>query len=179
MSHLNEQRAVLFYGTETGNTEEVAREIEKRWDITKLEVINAGEMTIEDFERFDIIVIGLPTWYDGELQSDFGEFYDEFVTIDFTGKIVALFGLGDQVGYPDYFVDSLGILGSVIIENGGKIIGMWPRQGYEFDESKALFNHDLFYGLPIDVENQAELTDSRITDWLRQISRELEEIFVN
>lgn len=175
MTKLSELKTGLFYGTETGNTEEVANSIEKLWKINELEVVKADEMTVDDYAQFDIIIIGLPTWYDGELQSDFDEFFDDFETIDFTGKIVALFGLGDQVGYPEYFVDSLGILGEVILKNGGKIIGMWPREGYDFDESKALYNDELFYGLPLDFENQSEMTQSRIEDWLKQLEKELQQ----
>lgn len=66
--------------------------------------------------RFGFIIIGHSTWYDGELQSDFEAFFDEFQTIDFTYKIVALYGLGDQYGYDEYFVDGLGVLGEVVLQ---------------------------------------------------------------
>ncbi|MFW5761641.1 MAG: flavodoxin [Cyclobacteriaceae bacterium] len=173
---LSDKKFGLFFGSETGNTEDVTNRIVELWKISELEVINAAEMTVEDYERFDIIMIGLSTWYDGELQSNFDEFFDDFNTIDFSGKVVALYGLGDQVGYPEFFVDSLGILGEVILNNGGKIVGMWPREGYDFDESKGLYNDKLFYGLPLDFENQMDMTQPRIEAWLKQVENELKDI---
>lgn len=49
------------------------------------------------FSNYDLLIIGLSTWHDGQLQSDWDKYLDEFKTIDFNGKTVAFFGLGDQV----------------------------------------------------------------------------------
>ena len=176
MSFELENKVGLFYGSDTGNTELIAKDIANRWKISELEMIEACDMKVEDFDRFDIIIIGLSTWYDGELQSDFEAFFDDFETIDFSGKVVAMFGLGDQTGYADYFVDGLGILGEVILRNGGYIIDMWPSEGYDFDLSKGLREEGLFYGLALDFENQESLNETRIAAWLEQVEKELEEM---
>ena len=68
----------------------------------------------------------------------------------------------------------MGILGKEIIKNGGKIIGMWPSDGYEFDESKGLYNDHLFYGLALDFENQMELNESRVKAWIKQVYTEFQ-----
>lgn len=175
MSTFGELKAGLFYGSDTGNTEVITQDFVELWDAFPLEVIAAADMTVEDYAKFDFIFIGLSTWYDGDLQSDFEDFYEQFKTIDFSGKIVAMYGLGDQYGYDEYFVDGLGILGKVIIENGGKIIGMWPTEGYEYDKSKGEFTKELFYGLALDEDNQMEMTSDRINAWIPQVVRELEE----
>ena len=166
----------LFVGSDTGNTDEIGQMLIDRWKVSEIELIDAPNMTAADYDRFQIIIIGLPTWYDGELQSDFDAFYEEFKTIDFSGKAVAMFGLGDQTGYPEFFVDGLGILGQVILDNGGYVFGMWPNEGYEFDESKGLYNEDLFYGLALDFENQMDLNESRLESWIEQIEKEIEEM---
>lgn len=171
-----ENKVGLFYGSDTGNTEEIAKELENLWKISELEVIEACDMTVEDYARFDLIIIGLPTWYDGELQSNFEDFFDQFQTIDFSGKAVALFGLGDQTGYPEYFVDGIGILGEVIVENGGYIMGLWPIEGYQFDESKGLYDEGHFYGLALDFENQMDLNDVRLEAWVKQLEQEISEM---
>lgn len=175
MDHL---RFGLFFGSDTGNTEVITQDLVDMWDLSELEVIDACIMKVEDYARFDVIVIGLPTWYDGELQSDFEAFFDDFKTIDFSNKTVAMYGLGDQYGYADYFVDGLGILGEVILRNDGKIIGMWPREGYDFTYSKGLYNDELFYGLALDEDNEMHLTKDRLSDWLDQVKRELEQVQV-
>ncbi|MEM8894276.1 MAG: flavodoxin [Bacteroidota bacterium] len=176
MSFELESKVGLFYGSDTGNTELIAKDIAGRWKVSEIEIIEACDMKVEDFDRFDIILIGLSTWYDGELQSDFEAFFDDFETIDFSGKVVAMFGLGDQTGYAEYFVDGLGIIGEVIMKNGGYIIGMWPSEGYDFDLSKGLYEEGMFYGLALDFENQESLNETRIEAWLEQVEKELEEM---
>jgi len=166
----------LFVGSDTGNTEEISSKLIAQWDISELELVEASNMTVEDYDRFQIIIIGLPTWYDGELQSDFEAFFEDFKTIDFSGKAVALFGLGDQTGYAEYFVDGIGILAEVILQNGGYIFGMWPNEGYEFDQSKGLYDQNHFYGLVLDFENQEELNDERLSTWIQQIESEISEM---
>lgn len=163
----------LIYGSDTGMTEEVTHNIidESNLDI---EVIEVEVVKKKDFERFDKLILGLSTWYDGDLQSDWENYFDEFKTIDFTGKTVALFGLGDQYGYGEYFIDGVGMLSEVILKNGGKIIGKWSTEGYDYQESKAkIKDEEFFYGLAIDEDNQPELTQERLEEWLREI----EELF--
>ncbi|MEE9361189.1 MAG: flavodoxin [Cellulophaga sp.] len=163
----------LIYGSDTGMTEEITQTITSLWEQYDMEVLEVANSSVEDFNRFDILIIGLSTWYDGDLQSDWEDYYDEFKTIDFTGKTVALFGLGDQYGYGEYFIDGIGILAKTILENGGRIIGYWPTANYDFSESKALYNEEYFYGLAIDEDNQPELTQERITAWLSILEEEI------
>ena len=156
----------LIYGSDTGMTEEITHTIVNEWNGNDIEIIEVSQVTKSDFERMDVLFLGLSTWYDGDLQSDWEVYFNEFKTIDFTNKTVALFGLGDQYGYGEYFIDGVGILAEVIIKNGGNITGYWPVKDYDFTESKALYNNDYFYGLAIDEDNQPELTEKRIIDWL-------------
>ena len=82
-----------------------------------------------------------------------------------------MFGLGDQVGYADNFLDAVGIIAKIVISNGGTIVGKWPIDGYDFDESLALTDDgDYFYGLGIDDDNQDELTEERLETWLDLVS---------
>ena len=176
MSLVLDQKIGLFVGSDTGNTDEIAEKFIESWKISDLELIEASNMKVEDYDRFQIIVIGTSTWYDGDLQSDFDVFFEEFKKVDFSGKIVALFGLGDQTGYAEYFVDGLGILGEVVLENGGQIIGKWSTEGYEFDDSRGLIDDNHFYGLALDFENQEELNESRLQEWIQQVESEIQGI---
>ena len=106
------------------------------------------------------------------MQSDWEDYYDTFKTIDFTNKIVAIFGLGDQIGYGEYFVDGIGILAQVVIKNGGKIIGNCSTDGYDFMQSKAEKSEGIFYGLQIDEDNQHHETENRIEKWWQQLKEE-------
>ena len=156
----------LIYGSDTGMTEEITSAIVDKWDLCNINVIEVSEVKKEDFDKYNILILGLSTWYDGDLQSEWESYYNEFKTIDFTGKTIALYGLGDQYGYGEYFIDGVGILAEIILKNNGNITGYWPTKEYAFEKSKALFNNDFFYGLAIDEDNQPELTEQRIKDWL-------------
>ena len=164
----------LFYGSDTGQTEELANYILDKWSEDALEVFNIADSKPEDFVPYTKIILGLSTWFDGDLQSDWEAFFeDHFKDIDFTGKTVAIFGLGDQYGYAEYFIDGVGIIGEAIMEQGGDLVGFWPTEGYEHETSKAEIEGDMFCGLAIDQDNQSDLTDERTDKWLEQIKEEL------
>ncbi len=159
----------LFYGTQTGNTETLAEAIQAQFGgesvVSIHDIANAAP---EDFASFDCIIVGCPTWNIGELQADWEGFYDELEAIDFSGKKVAYFGPGDQVGYADNFQDAMGILAEKITALGGTTVGHWPTDGYDFNDSKAVQNGK-FVGLALDEDNQPELTAERIKAWVSQL----------
>jgi flavodoxin I len=170
----------LIYGSDTGNTEDVANMIVDVMMASEgreiIKIVTVEDLEPEDWKSHDIYFLGIPTWYDGELQSDWEEYFDEFTTIDFTGKTVALFGLGDQYTYATWFCDGIGILAKVIIGNGGKVIGYTEKDSsYDFEtKPKALVDDNTFYGLCIDQDNQEELTDNRVNKWVEKVKKELE-----
>ena len=169
---LKMEKIGLFYGSDTGNTENIAHKIREKIGEDSVVLIDMYDATIDDFAQYDKIILGLSTWHDGQLQSDWDTFFDEFKEVDFTNKTVALFGLGDQHVYCDYFIDGVGILGEVVLENGGTIVGKWPSEEYEHTESKAELEKGTFLGLAIDEDNQPEQTDDRIDMWIDQIRKE-------
>ena len=89
------------------------------------------------------------------------------------GKKVAIFGLGDQVKYPENFADGVGLLAEVFENDGATLVGFTSIDGYSFERSLAL-KGDKWCGLVIDIENQSEMTDKRIKDWCRQVKKEFE-----
>ena len=162
----------LFYGSDTGNTENIALKIREKISKENVYIIDMYDATIEEFAKYDKIILGLSTWHDGQLQSDWDTFFEEFKEVDFTGKTVALFGLGDQYVYCDYFIDGVGIIGEVVLKNGGAIVGKWPTEGYEHTDSKAELEEGTFLGLALDEDNQFNQTDERVDAWVEQIKKE-------
>ena len=168
-------RIGIVYGSDTGVTEEVVSVFQEtildpEKELVIIEVCDIE--STEDFLMFDLLILGLPTWYDGDLQSDWEDYFDTFETIDFTGKIVAIFGLGDQIGYEEYFIDGVGILAESVLKNGGTLIGNWPSVGYQHLASKALKDDHTFYGLALDEDNEHILTEERVEKWLKQLYAE-------
>ena len=87
----------LFVGSQTGKTEAAAEEIQEGLggdDVVTIHKIEEAENS--DFEKYDNIIIGCPTWDIGELQADWDGYFEELDNINFSGKKVAYFGTGDQ-----------------------------------------------------------------------------------
>ena len=55
-----------------------------------------------------------------------------------------------------------------------ELIGIWPTEGYEYDESIGKYDDDHFLGLGLDEENQMDLHDKRISAWVYQLKTELQ-----
>ena len=134
----------IFFGSDTGNTENIAKMIQKQLGKDVADVHDIAKSSKEDLEAYDILLLGIPTWYYGEAQCDWDDFFPTLEEIDFNGKLVALFGCGD-----------------------------WPTAGYHFEASKGLADDDHFVGLAIDEDRQPELTAERVEKWVKQISEEL------
>lgn len=161
----------LFYGSNTGNTEFIAYQIKE--EIEKhlpgaCEVHNIGETTPEKMLSYQYMIMGIPTWNTGELQDDWAVFFPNFDNMDFTGKKVAIFGLGDQNGYGYNFLDAVGMLADQLLLHNAELLGMWSNKTYEFEESKARIE-DHFLGLGVDQDGQEGMTANRIKEWVAQI----------
>ena len=162
----------LFYGTDTGNTETIAKELKKKIEaILGADTVDLKEIYKKkkaDFETYDLFILGMPTWYDGELQADWEDFIPEMEQVDFSGKKVAFFGLGDQYGYAAYFCDALGVFAEIVEKGNGTLVGFTSTKGYEYDFSKAQ-RGEQFVGLCLDTDNQDELTNDRLNAWVAQV----------
>jgi len=161
----------LFFGTQTGNTESAAEEIKKIFGSGLVDLHDVAKADSSDLLDYDCLIIGCPTWNIGELQSDWEGLFPELDDLDFSGKKVAYFGCGDQVGYADNFLDAIGILEEKIAERGGKTVGYWSTEGYDFDASKAVRNGK-FVGLALDDTNQSDLTEQRLKKWVTLLRSE-------
>ena len=167
-------KVALIYGSDTGSTEYISEIIAEKLALENIDFKDVVTMKPPDFAEYDIMIMGIPTWYIGELQTDWDDFFEEFKTIDFTGKKIAFYALGDQYGYPDNFQDGLGILAEVVLDNGGELYGYWPNEGYDFNESLGIAPNGMFYGLALDEDNQRDESNDRIEKWVNQIKEELQ-----
>jgi flavodoxin I len=164
----------IFFGSDTGNTEAIAKMIQTQLGGREVaDVYDIAKSSREDFDRFSILLLGIPTWYYGECQCDWDDFLPTLTEIDFSNKKVALFGCGDQEDYAEYFCDAMGILRDIIAVRGAVIVGHWSTSGYHFEASRALVDENHFIGLAIDEDRQPELTSERINTWIKQLSTEL------
>ncbi len=155
----------IFYGSNGGATESVAEQIMNALGL-KADLNDIADVDMDVFGEYSHIIIGTSTWGDGELQDDWDDKFSDFEGVDFSGKTVAFFGLGDQEGYDENFLDGMGMLHDAAVKNGANVVGNgWPTDGYEYEESTAVQDGN-FVGLAIDEDNQDDLTEERIQKWV-------------
>ncbi len=155
----------IFYGSSTGNTESVAQQIA---ELLGAEAFDVADSPADKLAEFDNLIFGTSTWGIGDLQDDWESFIDEVESADLNGKTVALFGLGDSGSYADSFVEGMAKIYEVVKEKGCKIVGAVDTDGYEHESSEAVVDGK-FVGLAIDEENQGDLTEERVANWVESI----------
>jgi flavodoxin long chain len=140
-------RIALIYGSDTGNTEQVGRLIQSGFGEDIVDLYDVCAIDIDIFSQYNIFIFGIPTWYDGQLQSDWGLMIKKMDTVQLPHRIVAVFGLGDQYNWGCYFVDAMGTLAKKALACGSAMAGKWPTSGYDFEQSQGLVEAGYFYGL--------------------------------
>lgn len=166
--------AVVAYGSMFGATERLAEDVadllgaKVGYEVPRLD---ASWFDVDRLKEYDLLLIGACTWNVGQLPHGWETQLEDLAALDLRGKTVALFGTGDQFGYPDTFLDALGTLAAAVRAAGARVIGSWPTTGYEFTGSLA-FEDGAFVGLALDDDNQPDETESRIAAWLDKVLRE-------
>jgi flavodoxin I len=161
----------LFFGSNTGNTELDAEMIKNVFDgyvPGMVEMFNIGRADVQKMREYDYLIIGCPTWNIGQLQDDWDLKFEQLDKLDLRGKMAALFAPGDQFGYPDNYCDAIGIIGKKLEERGAELVGFTDAGDYQFDHSLAV-EDGVFLGLALDDDNEPELTEERIRDWVAQL----------
>jgi flavodoxin II len=174
----SELKIGLFYGSTTCYTEMAAEKIQTKLNHlvgnTCVKLFNIKDCALSKTEAFDILIFGISTWDFGELQEDWESTWQDIAKLNLANKTVAIFGLGDQLGYAEWFQDAVGMLHDELLILGCDFVGYWPNQGYDFIASKALTEDKSFFvGLSLDDENQYDLTDERIDNWCHHLIAEI------
>jgi flavodoxin I len=164
-------KIALIYSFNTKKTGKIAAQVKEAFGDDAVEMLNAEDITEELFLSFDRIIMGVATWFDGELPNYWDEFVPALEDLDLKGKKIALFGLGDQKGYPENFLDGVGIMAEILEACGATLVGFTSAEGYEFESSRAL-RDNIFAGLAIDYENQGSMNKQRVAAWVEQLKKE-------
>nr|7EPE_A Chain A, Metabotropic glutamate receptor 2 [Homo sapiens]7EPF_A Chain A, Metabotropic glutamate receptor 2 [Homo sapiens] len=126
-------KALIVYGSTTGNTEYTAETIARELADAGYEVDSRDAASVEAgglFEGFDLVLLGCSTWGDDsiELQDDFIPLFDSLEETGAQGRKVACFGCGDSsweyfCGAVDAIEEKLKNLGAEIVQDGLRIDG--------------------------------------------------------
>lgn len=167
----------IIFGTDTGYTRKIAKFIAKKLgDEVADKPININRLTLAEFMAYDAMILGTPTYGDGQLPGSltgieggsWGDFVEQLKGADMSGKVVALYGFGDQKKYGDHFVDAIKVLHDHLAACGATFVGAWPDSGYEYQASRTVVDGQ-FVGLALDEKNQSALTDERVEQWLTMV----------
>ena len=161
------QSIKVIYGSTTGNTQRAAEAIAAGLGGT---AVSAADAVPDDFKA-DLLILGSSTWGCGELQDDWQSALPMLEAADLSGRKVALFGLGDAVGFADTYLNAMGEIGDIVKAAGGILIGAWESAGYPHSASTAEENGH-FIGLALDDDNEPGETAGRIDRWCAQLKTE-------
>jgi len=163
-------KIALVYSSHSNNTAKIGDYIVKKLGKEAVK-LNVEEITEEEFLKYDSYILGSATWFEGELPNHWDEFLPAIEEEDLSGKKFAFFGLGDQKKYPDFFGDAIGKLSDFVNERGGKSVGAYPIKDYFYEKSGAE-RDSILVGVLIDLENQQDMMESRIDEWLNLVKKE-------
>ena len=155
----------IFYGSETGTTEKIARRVASLLGVAEKDIHNVEDARPSAVGDYDILVFGTSTWGAGDMEEDWYDFLDGVEALDLSGKKVALFGCGDET-MEDTFCSGVGEIRERLADTGATFIAPYDTIGYTFDHAKAKPAGTLeAVGLLLDEVNHPELTETRLRGW--------------
>lgn len=159
----------IFYSFNSTKTAKAAEKIIAEFGSDfNIETVNAEVLTEEVFLSFTNLILGVPTWFDGELPNYWDEFVPALEDLDLKGKFIAIYGLGNQHEYPENFGDAVGIMAKLVQDRGAKLVGFTSIEGYNYESSLAEFEGK-FLGLILDQETQPRQSKDRIAHWVNDL----------
>lgn len=162
-------KIAILYGSSGGNTESVAKILQELLD-NQADLFNVDNIRIDDFKDYPYLILGTSTNGLGDLQDDWDSFLPSFSKSDLSGKTVALFALGDSASYSTSFAEAMFVIYDAI-KDKVKIVGNIPDKGYTYDDSSAVIDGE-WIGLPIDEDNEYDMTQERLANWVEILKKE-------
>lgn len=162
-------KIAILYGTSGGSVESVAKEVQDLFE-GSADLYNVLDVSLNEIKDYPYLIVGTSTTGIGDLQDDWEGFLPSFAQIDFTGKKVAIFALGDSASYSTSFAESMKVVYDEIYEKA-EIVGKVIDEGYTYDDSIAV-EDGIWVGLPLDEDNEYDLTEERLKRWVEQLKIE-------
>ena len=171
------KKIVLLYWGKGGNVEKTAHKVYNMFDPEGIDLFDVASFDANTLGNYELMILGHSTigaenWDDAAADNEWNRFFRKVESKGDYNIIAASFGLGNQILYPDHFVDGLGIYKDEMEKLGIKMIGKWPSSGYKFTDSDGE-KDGFFYGLALDADNETKLTEERIKDWTDVIKKEI------
>lgn len=164
----------IFFGSSSGVTRGAAELLQEQLSGAELIDMEEDYDGLDQFDDYDVLIIGSSTWGQGDPQRDWVDPLYELDNDrpDLSGKKVAFFGAGDQKTHGEHFLSALGKMHDLFVGLGATAYGSIPTAGYEYEFSLAE-KDGKFCGLGIDDVNQEDLTEERVVSWANQLKSEM------
>lgn len=162
-------KIAILYGTSGGSVETVAKQVQDLFE-GDADIYNVLDVSLSEIEDYPYLIIGTSTTGIGDLQDDWEGFLPTFAQMDFSGKKVAIFALGDSASYSTSFAESMKIVYDELHDKA-EIVGQVPDEGYTYDDSTAV-EDGMWVGLPLDEDNEYDLTEERLEKWVELLKQE-------
>lgn len=172
-------KTALYYSPVGGNVNRVANMLGALIGIDKVDIIPVKEVEEGDLDKYNKIIllgstVGADHWSNETIVDEWPEFFTKNKEISFEKKKLAIVGLGNSFLYPDHFVDGMAVLHERLTKQGANVLGKVENKGYDFTDSEALDDDGFFCGLPIDEDNEEELTAERLENWIALLKPDFE-----
>ena len=138
-------KVATIYSHKSTKTSQVAKLIHKHSSWENIEDIDVENLMHKGVHSYNLLLLGVPSWFDGELPV----YWDELVP----------------------YLEELDLKG--LSSGGATVIGYTSSEDYTFEKSKAL-EGNLFKGLILDFENQQDKNEHRVKSWLQSIEKSIE-----
>lgn len=161
----------LIYWPSGGSVERCATVFGEKAE--NIELFKLEDLTPEKVASYDTFIFGGSTvgadhWSNDDSANSWSKFFAEIANYKLSGKKASIYGLGNQLIYPDQFVDGMAYIKKNLVAQGMTVTGAWSTEGYDFEESQSIEDNK-FIGLALDEDAQPELTEERIEAWLKEI----------
>jgi flavodoxin I len=170
------KKIALVYWPRKGTVEKNAKRIVELLGDTNIDMMPLKDLDPDILLNFDNLIFGCSTvgadsWQNAWTGNQWFKFFVRMKekNTSLKGKKAAIFGLGDQILYPNHFVDEMNTIKKELEYRGAQVIGKWPVKGYEHSDSKSQ-DGDFFIGLALDEQNQGNMSQLRISQWTKELT---------
>ena len=172
-------KTALLYSPEGGNVNRVTIKLGKLIGNDKVDIIPIRKVVKGELDKYKQIIfvgstVGADHWTNEIVADEWLEFFNKRDDISFENKKLAIVGLGNSVLYPEHFADGIAHLYNKITDRKGKVLGFVDAKEYEFTDSESVNDDGFFCGLPIDEDNEEELTTKRLEKWVSMLKADFE-----
>jgi len=163
-------KIAILYGSSGGNTQLVAKQVQELFD-GRADLYDVADVRLDDIKAYPYLILGTSTTGVGDLQDDWDGFLPSFAEIgSFQVRPLPSSDWATVLLSSGSFAESMRIIYDAI-KDKVKIVGQVPDEGYTYDDSTAVID-GIWVGLPLDEDNEYDLTSQRLQAWVDTLKKE-------